>query len=151
MQNLHKSFDGSVLFFFLFTIFMRAAKGPFHATIWEQPLTAGVGPMGASCLSLVVVGMREGRSITTGLAAVRLVVLWAPALQGGLSDSTSAWETPAEQLCTKLLRSVSVCVCVCVCVRPGCFGAKVLCCNCLAPEWVETEDNITPLIKHCLD
>lgn len=69
---------------------MRAAKGPFHATIWEQPLTLGVGPMGAGRVSLVVVGMRVGRSIKAGLAAVRLVVLYAPALQGGLSNSTSA-------------------------------------------------------------
>lgn len=49
---------------------MRAAKGPFHATIWEQPLTLGVGPMRASHLSLVVVGMRVGRSIMAGLATV---------------------------------------------------------------------------------
>ncbi len=49
---------------------MRAAKGPFRATIWEQPLTLGDGPMGASGVSLVEVGMRAGRSITAGLAAV---------------------------------------------------------------------------------
>lgn len=69
--NHHNSCDGSVSFFsfYLFTIFMRAAKGPFHATIWEQPLTAGDGPMGTSRLSLVVVGMRAGWSITAGLAA----------------------------------------------------------------------------------
>lgn len=35
----------SFFFFYLFTIFMRAAKGPFLATIWEQPLMLGVGPM----------------------------------------------------------------------------------------------------------
>lgn len=69
---------------------MRAAKGPFRATIWEQTLTLGVGPMGASHLSLVVAGMRAGRSITAGLAAERLVVLYTPTLQGGLSNSTSA-------------------------------------------------------------
>lgn len=49
---------------------MRAAKGPFRATIWEQTLTLGVGPMGVSHLSVIVVGTRAGRSITAGLAAV---------------------------------------------------------------------------------
>lgn len=44
-----------------------------------------------------------------------------------------------------------LCVCVVVFVCPGCYGTKVLHCYCLASEWVETGDNITPLRKHCLD
>lgn len=88
---------------YLFTIFMRAAKGPFHATIWEQPLTLGVGPMGKSHLSLVVVGMSVDQSIMAGLAAVRLVVLYGAMLQAGLSYSTSASEAPEEQLFTGLI------------------------------------------------
>lgn len=66
----------------LFTILMRPAKGSFHATIWEQPLTLGVGPMRANRLSLVVVGMRVGRSITAGLAAESLWYWFTPAASG---------------------------------------------------------------------
>lgn len=125
--NLHNSCDGSVFIFFcLFTIFMRAAKGPVHATIWEQPLTLGVGPMGASHISLFVVGMRAGRSITAGLATVWLVELYAPVLQGGLSNSTSAWETPAAQMYFAAAHVLC------------CFDVKVLHCYCLASERRET-------------
>lgn len=52
--------DQSFFFFYLFNIFMRAAKGPFHAPIWEQPLPLGAEPMTVSRLSHVVAGVRGG-------------------------------------------------------------------------------------------
>lgn len=69
---------------------MRAAKGPFHATIWEQPLTLGVEPIEVSRLSVIVAGTSVGRSIMASLSTVRLEILYAMVLQGGLSNSTSA-------------------------------------------------------------
>lgn len=102
------SFFFSSLFFTSFTIFMRAAKGPFRATIWEQPLTVEVGPMGAGRRSLAVVGRRVGRSIMAGLAAV-----WWWYCEPGRFRVVC----PIQHLHERLRQSSCVwgCSCVCVC------------------------------------
>jgi len=98
---------------------MRAAKGPFHATIWEQPLTLGVGPMGASHPSLVVVGMREGpiHHGRIGDSVTRRIVSpcasgWSVRFNICMRDSGKAAVHRAAPC---------VCVCVCVCVCAGCL------------------------------
>ena len=92
---------------------MRAAKGPFHATIWEQPLTLGVGPIRASRLSLVVVGMRVSRSIKAGLAALRLVVLACPNASGWYVQFNICMRGSGRTAVCRLPVCVGVCLCRC--------------------------------------
>lgn len=124
---------------------MRAAKGPFHATIWEQPLTLGDGPMGASHVSLVVSWHESGPIHHSGFGG--------GVTRGTVWPCASGWSVQFN-ICMRdsgraaVYEAAPVCVYVSVCVCPGGFGAKVLHCCCLASEWVY---NITPLIKRCSD